>query len=233
MWPQHTATPAIVLLLVRLGAAHLTEPIVVAGRCVGEPKLTTTLDLYSPVLSDQYAYWKALNDHWGQGRTIINVEHDMEFNDQLVADLVECPHPLCTHAYRVYLSTRGYWVFSPTRAGRWIVEGDAWADTASLGFAKIAAGAQTRPLERMPWKWLEHAVNRAVIGWDGSTLSPCREARCAWHVHWPEIGHFHDYDAEAVTRASEFERFCLRIGVDGPLVYPSEQPTLAGSVHDS
>jgi hypothetical protein len=224
---------------------HTTRTIVIAARLSRRTQAASTnapgrrctpvFDLHVPILGeDPYGYWRALNDHWGHGRTIVNVEHDVEFSDRLVQELVDCPHPLCTYAYRVYIQRRGYWIYAPTRDGKWIAEGDEWADTASLGFTKIAASEQGQPLDRLPWKWLEHAVCGAVAGtgsaWDAGCLNRGRDR--AWHVHWPEIGHYHDYDAEAVANASEFERFCLEVGVESPLVMPSKQPTVAASLKE-
>lgn len=185
---------------------------VLAARLAGDrPFHSERFRVRTPVLRDPLDYWRVLDGAWRLPGVLVNVEHDMEFSDALVRGLVECPHVLCTYPYRCYLSGRRHWVYSPQADGRWVERGTEWADTATLGFCKIAREARDRPLQPMIWKFLEHSVCSAVAGF--SQLSPNPDTRRRrWHVHWPEIAHHHDYDAEAWENASDWERFCAENG---------------------
>ena len=199
--------------------------VVIAARMAGdEPHRSDQYDVRTPVLAagDAYAYWRELSRLWRHPVTLVNVEHDMEFSDDLVRDLVECPHPLCTHAYRVWINNIREWIYCPTRDQRWITHGVEWAHTSSLGFCKIAPEARTRSLKRLPWKFLEHGVCDAVTGCSAAVVGDAPLAAPQWHVHWPEIEHFHPYDAEVLQRASEWERFCAANG-EPCLLVPSQQ----------
>lgn len=118
-----------------------------------------------------------------QGRgALVNVEHDMECSNALAWDLLGCPHPLCTFAYRMYLP-RECWAFgrlvnSRTLTVEWGSEGDEWAEWSGIGFCKIERSARRDSLPRTEWRGVEAAVNRAVDG--------------PWHVHWPAVAHYHE-----------------------------------------
>jgi len=145
------------------------------------------------ICSDLFDYGDGLTRLWQHGHTIVNVEHDMEFSDALVANLLECEHPLCAHAYQMHQpNDRGephYYAHGwlPRETGpasrgqsiRWISRGEEWADHSGLGFVKIAPEAQRYPLaENIPWQCVEQEVSAAVAG-------------TRWHIHWPEIEHYH------------------------------------------
>lgn len=144
----------------------------------------------------EFSYWAGLASQWDpdNGRTLINVEQDMEFSDELVAELVDCEHPLCAYPYQVYPRSLGRYIYCATttqpdldghpRDPRWVEPGDEWAVWSSIGFAKIAPAARIRPLDKLFWQWLEHGVNRVVN----------KHAGLRWHLHWPEIRHLHDYE---------------------------------------
>lgn len=194
--------------------------MVLAGRLAGGHQLTSEqYKIHTPVLSGDFAYWRELDDLWAKPGTLVNVEHDMEFSDDLVRGLVECPHPLCTYPYRCYLRDLGHYVWTPTVDGAWCEEGTEWADTSTLGFVKIAESARSERLRRIIWKYLEHSVCTAVTGL--SQPAPDQGRQRAWHVHWPEVQHHHNYDAEAWDRASAWERFCEENG-EPCLVWPSQ-----------
>jgi hypothetical protein len=164
-------------------AAHLPD------RPVHTSDLFKVLDLE---VGDDLRYSNGLASLWGTNKTIVNVEQDMQFSDELVAELVECPEPLCAYPYQVYPTAKGKFIYCGTtdapepgdKDPRWLKGPD---DTRSvwhsIGFCKITPQARVKPIDRMFWKWLEHAVNRVV----------CREAGLTWHVHWPEIRHYHNY----------------------------------------
>lgn len=193
---------------------------VVAARLPGENPHASQYKISTPVLRGDFDYWKALHDVWYGPDTLVNVEHDMEFSDELVQGLLDCPHPLCTYPYLCWIRERGHYVYTPTADGRWVSEGRPWADTSTLGFVKIAPEARVRPLRRMIWKFLEHSVCIAVAGFSQVEKDVLGNRR-AWHVHWPAVKHFHDYDLEAQERMSDWERFCAEHGEPCRLM-PSE-----------
>jgi hypothetical protein len=128
-----------------------------------------------------YAYHAALAAAWETGETVVNIEWDMQVNADLLMDLLSCPQPLCSHAYRMYLP-REYWahgrvVNATTLTIDWCERGDLFAEYSGIGFCKIAPEARSGPLVRRPWPELEQAVNASVRG--------------LWHLHWPAIGHDH------------------------------------------
>lgn len=130
---------------------------------------------------DPFDYWRGMAVLWDLPVTLVNVEHDMEFSDELVAELLDCPHPRCSHAYQCDMSrTNRVWVHSYDghgMAGTWVREGEEWAAYSAIGFCKLTAEARSLPLGRAPWQGLERSVNDAAPG--------------AWHIHWPGVQHYH------------------------------------------
>lgn len=145
--------------------------------------------------SKDTAYAETLARAWEAGRTIINVEHDNEFSQDLVDQLLLCPEPLCTHAYRMWVPyVRWAHGFAQNRAGmmvRWIDEGETLCDWSGIGFCKITPAARLmngeflEPLPLVHWRSVEAAVNQRVT--------------VPWHVHWPEIEHDHRTEREAIS----------------------------------
>lgn len=160
-----------------------------AARLPGEPPWRHShYEVRTRICSDLFDYSDGLRWLWDGASTIVNVEHDMEFSDDLVQQLLDCEHPLCAHAYKMYLPRVYYahgWL--PRETGprsraqsiRWIDQGEEWVDYSALGFVKITPEARHYPLaENVPWQALEQEVNAAVAG-------------THWHIHWPEIEHYH------------------------------------------
>ena len=135
---------------------------------------------------DAYEYWRRLSAAWMTTETIVNVEHDMECSQALVDELLACPHPLCSHAYLMYLPRR-YWAHGwastdpreRAQGGgiRWVERGDERAGHSAIGFCKVEPRVRPGELERTEWPGVEMAVNRAVCG--------------PWHLHWPGVEHYH------------------------------------------
>jgi len=120
---------------------------------------------------------------WGTDATIVNVEHDMECSDELIQQLLDCPHPLCTHAYKLYWpSTHQVRPHYAQRDGgpnygEWIKEGVEWCGFTGIGFCKITPEARVSALVESPWQTVDCDVTKATEG--------------PWHVHWPEVEHYH------------------------------------------
>lgn len=144
----------------------------------------------------EFDYCHGLQEAWMTDKTVVNVEHDMEFSDDLVDDLVNCPWPVCAFAYQVFPTALQHWIYCATSEksnGKlsWLNRGDEWAYWSSIGFCKIAPIARIKPLDRLFWQWLEHSVNRVV----GNYMN-AGGAGYNWHIHWNEghgIKHNHDY----------------------------------------
>lgn len=105
----------------------------------------------------------------------------MQVNTDLIMDLLSCPEPLCSHAYRMYLPlecwAHGTLVNKQTTTVEWALGGEDFVEYSGIGFCKIMPEARTGPLERASWRELEQSVNRAVRG--------------PWHLHWPGVEHYH------------------------------------------
>lgn len=163
--------------------------VIYAARLEGEDRLGSSLPVHHTVCVNNFAYGDGLHELWPQEVTIVNVEHDMEFSDALAQQLLECPHSLCTHAYQMHIP-RDYYAHGwlPREKGlasqasciRWIRPTEEWVDYSAVGFCKIAPEARQRHelAEDIPWMAVEPEVNAAVAG-------------LLWHVHWPEIEHYH------------------------------------------
>jgi hypothetical protein len=154
---------------------------------------------YVPELGgDAFGYWAALSELWERPVTVVNVEWDMEYSDQLARQLNDCPHPVCTHAYRVYpgASTRlpePVWAHQVSTVGlsppipsivnwcargcRWLADGDEWADFGGIGFLKVTPEGRSGSLRRDTWRGVEMSVAASLTS--------------RIHVHWPGVKHYH------------------------------------------
>jgi hypothetical protein len=148
-----------------------------------DPPLESAYSVHDVVCDDLWGYWAGLDSVWSDDRTLINIEHDMETSDELVQELLSCPHDLCAYPYRVrpFGWPGGTW--SASYGSLWVSEGNPWAMFTSIGFCKIAPGVRAgTTLDRMPWNKVETSVHTAVA-----------QCRRIWHLHWPAITHYHDY----------------------------------------
>jgi hypothetical protein len=167
----------------------VTDAVVVCSHLPGEGHFhSERFRVAAVVCEDDYAYWRGLHEHWDSPATICNAEHDMEFGDEHIATLLDCPYPLCSWAYH------GHWI-STHLPGPVVAAGAGARDVAShpdayylqggeecaawsaIGLVKVTPRARTGPLRREPWNTLELAVNDAVRG--------------PWHMHWPPVIHHH------------------------------------------
>ena len=145
----------------------------------------------------EFDYCQGLQDVWMTDKILVNVEHDMEFSDDLVDGLVNCPLPLCAYAYQVWPTELQRWIYCATSVKSngnlsWLNKGDEWAYWSSIGFCKIASSARVKPLDRLFWQYTEHSVNRVV-----GKYMDAGGAGNDWHIHWNDgigIEHHHDYE---------------------------------------
>ena len=156
--------------------------IIVASRVPTDAPLKSEYSVRDAVCNGPFDYWSALETLWGSDLTIVNVEHDVEFSDLLVAELLSCPWPMCAYPYRVLPA--GWPGFLYSAAFRdWVSADVAFASFTAIGFCKITPESRAgTTLERKSWDHLETAVHNSVAN-----------ERRFWHLHWPEITHEHDY----------------------------------------
>lgn len=142
----------------------------------------------------EFDYVNGLQEVWLSDKTMVNVEQDMEYSDELVDGLINCPWPLCAYAYTVYPTKLGHYIYCATSRKSddevsWLTEGEEWALWSSIGFCKIAPDARVKPLDRLFWQWVEHSINRIV-----GVYQNAGGANLSWHIHWPAVEHYHDYE---------------------------------------
>lgn len=131
------------------------------------------------VCDDTFGYWQGLSQWWESDHTLINVEHDLEWSDEQISELVACPHPLCSWNYRCHWSSSGQvnGVLPHTMDGKFVEPGDEWADWSAIGLVKVTPQVRIAPLPKEPWQRVEKAIDEAV--------------KKPWHLHGPELPHHH------------------------------------------
>jgi hypothetical protein len=155
---------------------------VIASHLDGEAHFTSNRFKVLPALcAGDHDYWRALAEYWDSGRTLVNVEHDIDVTDGHIAELLDCPHSLCSWAYECHFATTGKpQSIVAAGTGDWahhLQGGEEWADWSAIGLVKLTPQARTGELVGLPWGQLEKAVHKAV-------------AR-PWHMHWPLVAHHH------------------------------------------
>lgn len=168
-----------------VGATTFPGVIVVASHLPGEMPFTSgRWDVHPVECVGDFDYSRGLAEAWATGNTVVNVEHDMQVDDDLIGALVECPEPLCAWAYRLYAASGAHgtadgpiFPFTATEPGPWVDEGAQWAAWAAPGFIKVRAPARIGPFPGKHWLTVEHATNYFTAG--------------LWHLHWPPIEHYH------------------------------------------
>ena len=163
----------------------MADPLVVVSHLPHEiPFLSERFPSVNIWCEDDTDYWRGLLEHWDHDGPLVIVEHDMESSDDLIAELLDCPHPLCTHAYTLYWVSTGKPdpLYAHHVGGVWIVEGRTDAEYSGIGFCKINHEVRgplvsIDPARDMHWSHVDRAVNRAVTA--------------RWHVHWPGADHLH------------------------------------------
>ncbi len=155
----------------------------------GDARLESGYPVHDVVCEDAvFGYWSGLNEVWDSDRTLVNLEHDMEYSDDLVAELLSCPHPLCTFPYKVRPFGWPGKTWGVSFGSIWVTEGQPYASFSSIGFCKIAPEVREgTTLDRNIWSKVEASIHLAAV-----------QSKRVWHVHWPAIQHYHDYDADGI-----------------------------------
>lgn len=166
--------------------------VILVSRLPDEPSLESRYPVCDIVCEDPFDYWRGVQAEWVTDRTIVNVEHDMEYSDTLIDQLLACPQPLCAHAYQMHLPAT-FWAHQQStvawyppidpcsqffaRGVRQVKPGDEHADWSGIGFCKITPAVRIAPLRRDAWQGVEMSVHAAIRG--------------RWHLHWPGVEHHH------------------------------------------
>lgn len=177
----------------------MDDPVIVSTYLTGEEPLKSDKYWVLPVeCKGEFSYWAGFSSVWQQGRTIVNIEHDMQFSDELVTGLLDCPYHLCAYAYQVFPTQLGRYIYCATRdidKPNWIDEGEKWAGWSSIGFCKVDPECQHRALPKQFWQWFEHSINHVVCDTRTEYIGgDVVNTRTRWHIHWPEVQHMHDYE---------------------------------------
>lgn len=158
----------------------LAEPVVLASYLAGEGHFTSDIHRVIPIRCDaDEDYSLGVAAWWEHAAPIVNLEHDLEVTDREISDLLACPHSLCAHNYPMHWISTGNpnEVLPHTMNGKFVQEGDEWAEWSAIGLVKIALEARTGSLYPCHWHQVEDAIDKAVTG--------------LWHLHGPPLKHHH------------------------------------------
>lgn len=87
----------------------------------------------------EFSYCQGVQEAWLTDKIIVNVEHDMEFSDVLVSGLVDCPHPACAYAYRVFPTALQRFIYCATTTSVADAEYEQYRQNKSRRVAQLAA----------------------------------------------------------------------------------------------
>lgn len=190
-------------------------PLITASRLARDTPLTSAYPAEDVLCEGLFGYWAGLDRVWDTGRTIVNVEHDMEFSDDLVAELLSCPRELCAYPYEVRPSGMPERVYSVSYFGWGTDDSIPFAIFSAIGFCKIAATAQVgTKLTKTTWMRVERVIHDAVI-----------TDQRLWHIHWPAIGHRHDYEAEGDPEGGSLLNEINKARAEGRLTVHGPDPS--------
>ena len=131
------------------------------------------------VCDDDLAYSRGIIAHWNDDAPLVLIEHDIEWSDAQITEVIACNYSLCSIAYPLHWANTGHVVdeFAHKNDGMPVAYGTEWAQWSAIGFCKIARSARTGPFAECHWRRVEDAVNATVVG--------------PWHLHWPPAKHHH------------------------------------------
>ncbi len=188
----------------------MANPLIVASRLPGDAPLTSEAYPVADVVCEDadFGYWAGINEVWDSDHDLVNVEHDVEFSDLLVQELLSCPHHLCAYPYRVMPFGWPGKTWGASYGSLWVDEGQPYASFSSIGFVKMTAEARAgTTLKKTIWFNLEGAIHEAL------TLR-----QRLWHLHWPAVAHHHDYDTDpAVLEAGSLYNLVRKARDEGRL----------------
>jgi hypothetical protein len=185
------------------GVGACVTAIVVCSHLPDEGHFRSERFPVAPVVCREHEpldYWAGLNRFWRSDVTIVNVEHDVEATDEHVQALLDCPEPLCSHAYRCHWISTGLpgGVIAAGMGARvadttmppeayYLQGGEEWANWSAIGLVKVTAAARVGPLRPEPWQRLELALHDAVtppFHMHGNGTAPGDFSGHIPHHHW-------------------------------------------------
>ena len=99
--------------------------------------------------------------------TIVHMDNDCEVHEHHIADLLDCPHPLCTWQFHLHWASGCY----PSKLIQ-EDDGTGFSDYSPMGLVKIRAEA------RILWQMPHH--------WRDTEMAMCACVTGRWHLHGPD-----------------------------------------------
>jgi hypothetical protein len=145
------------------------------------PLTQKAIDAYAPEaelvrLGDsRYAYWELLCRLWAGGDAFAIVEHDIEIHAEVMPVFRECPEPWCTFAYP------GQFNSLATALG-------------CVRFSKRLLAECPGLMENLDSHRGTHsALTHSWSALDSHVRDDLGRLRVPTHVHYPMVGHHHEY----------------------------------------
>lgn len=162
------------------------------------PFYSDEFDVYSLQIRSDADYAIGMATMYENGEQFVNIEHDMQVSDDRIYELFECPLPFCTWAYRIHRSwivdlsqgkldeetlsyPNSFYAQHNVLDGRVIPIQNQEVTSAlcsGIGFCKITPDGREFPI--VHWTAVEQPVQEL-----------CQNVAKAWHIHWPEVEHWH------------------------------------------
>ena len=172
------------------------DAVVLASHLAGEGAFRSQKYTVKPWLcreDEVFDYWRGLLSVWDFPGIVLNAEHDVEFTDDHLDELLRCPHPQCSYQYPCHWASTGrfddVWPARNEQPGSnglavFVETGTEWAAQSAIGLVKLTPESRVGPLEQAHWSRLEVSVENA-------TKRP-------WHLHFgapygpnPPLKHHH------------------------------------------
>lgn len=133
----------------------------------------------SYLYDDDFGKWEAIVPYWDGPETLVHLDNDIELTDAHIDELLACPHAACSWAYRLHWASCGIaeGVMAQRFKGQYVTEGDEWSDISGHGLIKLTRAARVAPLRKAIWSRVEGSIHESFAG--------------PWHLHWPEVNHWH------------------------------------------
>jgi hypothetical protein len=151
----------------------VTDVVVVSSYLPGEEPKRSEFPVHPIECTGEFSYCHGLAGVWAGDATIVNVERDMEFSDELVQGLLDCPHPACMYPYQVFPTKLQRFIYCATttsvaeaewaeyRANLLRIHDESFAgidpddDQLLLGSGPLGPGTTERPDGWIQPRWVE------------------------------------------------------------------------------
>lgn len=148
------------------------------------------IDIVDVECSGLNDYADAVRNLWNGPHTLINIEQDLEPDEGMIEELLECPEPLCSQMYWLAALSTGrteslYCAFvGQVNNLRPVEHGEEYADLSGLGLIKLTAEARKAigMPDQVRWNELDYNLATRI-----------KAAGLRWHCHWPVCLHHHGF----------------------------------------